>query len=187
MKVRRNLIYFPVLVACVLTIAWLRWPNDLDGLVAQVEARGGKVLVQKDTKNRRYINVIFSYRPLADADLPELTSLATVPDLCLFLDATKITDLGLDHIRTLRQIRTLSLSGTEITDKGLEKLTGLDHLEKLRLKDCPVTDRGLQSLYGLPALEYLDVQQTRVTEDGVQRLRRARPGLKIAHIAKDDD
>lgn len=66
-----------------------------------------------------------------------------------------ISDQGLDHLRTLKHVRRLSLWGTGVTDEGLSKLSHLEALEALDLKDTKVTQAGLAKLVGLKNLREL--------------------------------
>ena len=43
------------------------------------------------------------------------------------LSQTKVTDAGLEHLKGLTQLQTLSLSQTKVTDSGLESLEGLNN------------------------------------------------------------
>lgn len=40
----------------------------------------------------------------------------------LFLNSTKVTDAGLDHLRGMKRMTKLNLSNTAVTDAGVEKL-----------------------------------------------------------------
>jgi hypothetical protein len=62
---------------------------------------------------------------LADSDLGPLTQkhLRWLPRLArLDLDATYVTDAGLEHVRRLSHLRALGLCGTEVTEAGVKKL-----------------------------------------------------------------
>ena len=59
---------------------------------------------------------------------------------------TEITDAGLEHLKSLSQLKTLELYDTNITDAGLEHLKGLKQLEKLSLYHTRITDTGLANL-----------------------------------------
>lgn len=106
----------------------------------------------------------------------------------LYLDGTKVTDLGLVHVGTLTRLEYLNLRDTAVTDAGLTHLHGLQNLVHLWLNYTTITGSGLASLKGhprlkelflenssvddgalahlegLPELEYLTLGQTRVTD-----------------------
>lgn len=77
------------------------------------------------------------------------------PVSSVFWAGASIDDDDLIHLRSLRGLRTLSLTSTSVTDAGLK------HLE------------------GLHAAMLIDLRFTQVTEAGANRLRRALPHAKI--------
>ena len=75
----------------------------------------------------------------------------------------------------------VDLSGTLITDVGLEILKGLEQLKELDLGGTKVTDRGLENLKGLNQLQRLWLNDTKVTDEGVKKLKQTLPRCEIAH------
>jgi hypothetical protein len=88
----------------------------------------------------------------------------------LGIDHSRITDVGLEHVASLRTLTVLSLCGTGVTDAGMKSLGGLAHLHRLDLDRTNVTDTGLKELIGLNELYSLSVCGTRVTEIGLAKL-----------------
>jgi len=77
----------------------------------------------------------------------------------LYLDATGITDAGIDDIKKFSLLESLSLCQTRITDAGLAKLVGLEHLKELRLTSCKgLTDDGFKHFSQLKSLEILWIE-----------------------------
>ena len=68
------------------------------------------------------------------------------------------------------QIVGVDLAGAAIDDKGLQRLRNLSHLRTLSLEDTPVTGAGLSSVATLPALAELNLLGTRVDDVGLKRL-----------------
>jgi hypothetical protein len=64
----------------------------------------------------------------------------------LYLTNTRITDDGLKHLASLRNLRYLWLIGTDVTDTGLLHLIQLKNLQKLNLVGTKVTDEGISKL-----------------------------------------
>jgi len=62
------------------------------------------------------------------------------------LDATRVSDAGLVHLRGLTQLKWLDLTGTQVTGSGLEHLQGLTQLQELTLSNTKVTDAGVAEL-----------------------------------------
>jgi hypothetical protein len=76
-------------------------------------------------------------------------------------------------------LRALSLDATAVTDAGLECLAPLTKLWALDLRHTEVTDAGLVHLRGLPKLRVLKVEATRVTDAGIARLRKESPQVRV--------
>jgi len=92
-----------------------------------------------------------------------------------------ITDLGVDPILSLTELRELNLAGTPISSKGLQRLIALQKLEKLNLFQAKrVNDDAAAHLAAMPALKWVDVKDSAMTAKGVDALRKARPGLSIS-------
>ena len=82
---------------------------------------------------------------------------------------TKITDVGLVHLKELTNLKTLWLP-TQITDTGLVHISELTNLEEVNLELTHVTDAGLVHLKGLTNLEHLNLQRTKITDAGLSHL-----------------
>ena len=111
----------------------------------------------------------FTQSWITDGDLARIgrmTGLRT-----LNLSQTKITDIGLEHLKTLQGVRELDLRFAEyISDAGLAHLKGWKDLERLDLHGAKVTSRVLEHLAALTNLRSLDVGHTEVSDDGVEFL-----------------
>ncbi|MBM3728336.1 MAG: hypothetical protein FJW40_23290 [Acidobacteria bacterium] len=91
-----------------------------------------------------------------------------------------LTDLGLDPILTLKQLRELNLAGTLVSARGVAKLTALTRLERLDLHGAKrVGDDVVPHLAAMPGLAWVDLRDTGVTAEGVAKLRSARHGLRV--------
>lgn len=75
--------------------------------------------------------------------------------------------------------KILYITNCKITDSGLEHLKDLKNLKTLGLQLTPVTDLGLQHLYSLKMLMSLNLRQTKVTPQGIANLQKALPKCKI--------
>ena len=92
-----------------------------------------------------------------------------------------LTDIGLDPVATVADLRDLNLSGTPVTARGLEKLTALKNLRKLNLLACKrINDDAAAQLAAMPALAWVELKDTGMTEKGFAALRQAKPGLIVA-------
>jgi CheY-like chemotaxis protein len=109
-----------------------------------------------------------SMTEVTDAGLEALRDLNHLESLTLsFL---KITDLGLGHLATLSSLTHLDLSVSAITGAGLESLRSLLHLRSLDLSATRIRDASLASLGGLVALEQLDLHMTGIGDAGLAHL-----------------
>jgi hypothetical protein len=109
-------------------------------------------------------------------NLKELKQLQT-----LDLTDTAVTDVGLIHLKGLSHIKDLVLMGTKITNEGLKNLKGMEHLKKLDLRRTTITDACLDNLKDLRQLQRLDLGNTKVTDAGVAKLQKALPNCTIVH------
>jgi hypothetical protein len=188
-------------VAVVLAL-WL----TRSGLAGEVERRGGQVVDEAQTPEGPTVSVVFTARPIGDAELACLQGRSGFQRL--FLDTTRVrgeglenldgakdlrwlslgscpvTDDGLKHLPVLPDMELLNLNRTQVTDAGLASLKGCKNLQRLFLSRTAVTDAGLEHLTGLTRLVELDAGETRVTEAGVRRLQAAVPGLTKVQFGK---
>ena len=121
-------------------------------------------------------------KQIDDADLCQLIKELAGCRMITFLDLAenrKVTDDGLEGLKTLTQLAYLNLSSCDITNSGLDYLLELQRLRVLNLSYCHrLTDIGLRTLKGLPNLVYLDLQGVlKVTTGGLSKIRKA--GLTI--------
>lgn len=91
-----------------------------------------------------------------------------------------LTELGLDTITTLKELRELRLDGMPVTTRWLEKLRVLNKIERLSLQGCQrLSDDAAPLLADWSTLRVLDVKGTALTEKGLVELRRAKPNAQI--------
>ncbi len=115
---------------------------------------------------------------VTDGDLEYLDGL---PLNNLYLNGTKITDVGLEHLLNINlpKLRTLSLNSTAITDVGLEHLRNLPNLTDLSLNSTAITDVGLEHLRTHPNLYSLNLESTAITDVGLKHLEELRTSVKL--------
>ncbi len=104
----------------------------------------------------------------------DLTALARQPNLQhLDLSMTRISDLGLLEMKSLRQVESLNLRYAEqIGDEGLAAVKEWKRLRRVDLRGTKVTDTTLAYLGDLPALEAIDVGFAQITDNGLDLLTR---------------
>ena len=87
-------------------------------------------------KELRYLGLVDS--GLTNVELAGLKSLTRLEHLSLS-ENPKITDTGMQTVKSFERLRDLYLANTAITDKGLAELRGLDGLRTLNLANTKVT------------------------------------------------
>jgi hypothetical protein len=106
---------------------------------------------------------------LTDAGFEHIQGLSRLR--CALLNHTKITGVGLGHLRRAKGLRVLNLcAAPEITNADLIQLTAFPDLEDLTLKQTTISSAGLEHLRGLSHLHTLDISNTKVTDDGLRHL-----------------
>ncbi len=102
----------------------------------------------------------------------ELLNLARLPKLeRLDLSHTRITDEGVLHLKTARQIKDLNLYYAEqVTDQGMTAIREWKELKRLNLRGTRVSDGSLAIVGGLTQLEALDIAYTEFTDNGLDAL-----------------
>ena len=111
--------------------------------------------------------------------------------------AISISDVGLDAVLTLKELRELrfgctskgigiegarfaTVSTMDVSVRWLEKIKALPKLEKLKLQGCSrVDDEAVRALIALPNLREIDLKGTSLTEKGLAALRAAKPKAQI--------
>jgi curved DNA-binding protein CbpA len=149
-----------------------RAPDETDALTPNKAVFGDKVAGNKDTKAEKAIKALggFSVRD---------NSLEGRPMIRVNLNATQVTDAGLNELAGLKYLLELDLSVTKVTDAGLTNLIGLPTLRNLNLYTTNVTDAGLRYLARIPSLRDLDVGNTKVTDAGVAEFSKALPKCRV--------
>lgn len=102
------------------------------------------------------------------AQMPQLTGLA--------LNKTKITDLALQRISGLKNLRDLWIESTLVDDTGMKYITRLKSLSQLKISSTPVTDVGLGYLSGMPNLVNIDASYCYdITRQGIRNYYKDHP------------
>lgn len=103
--------------------------------------------------------------------LPELFQELRYLRTCfLVADSTPISAAGLGELRTLQNLRLLSVQRTGIDDAGLEQIQGIVGVKLLRLNATDVSDSGLRHISRLPDLVMLYLSQTQITDKAFEHI-----------------
>jgi hypothetical protein len=91
-----------------------------------------------------------------------------------------MTELAMDSLATLKDLRELRMGGSPVSARWLEKLKGLQKLERLSLQDTRrLGDDAVPVLTGFPNLRWLDVKGSGISDKGLADLRRQLPHCQI--------
>ena len=120
---------------------------------------------------------------LNDAGVGTLGQLTTLKRLAIGCDSelkergskyrhaeSDITDAGLTHLASLKNLESLYLPRLDITGAGFKSLGGLQDLQTLILRDTLLDDAGLSFVCQLHSLQTLDLTRTDVTDAGIKSL-----------------
>ncbi len=114
-----------------------------------------------------------------DSDLDKISHLPKLRKLDI--SHTKITDVGLEHLKSLREVTDLNLYYAEyVTESGIAHLRDWSKLERLNLRGTKVASRVFEYLAHLTSLKSLDVAFTRVDDEGFEQLASLE---KLEHLA----
>src|SRR6185437_9681165 len=101
---------------------------------------------------------------ITDADLEKLAGLPRLERINL--GYTKITDLGLEHLAPLENVKVLDLYYAEyVTDLGIAHLKRWRNLEHLNVRGTKVTSSVFEHVAKMTQLRFLDVGYSRVNDD----------------------
>jgi hypothetical protein len=106
-------------------------------------------------------------RGLTDLDLEYIAGLRELRLLDLNSDEAgipNVTGAGFSHVEHLKRLRGLYIGGSTIDDAGMQYLSGLDDLEELDLYSTRIGDAGLARIQRLRKLRFLGVSGTRITD-----------------------
>lgn len=140
------------------TLEYLDLPQDQKGITDKGLAHLGTL---PNLKHLSISRIHFSDPKMnkeyyTDKGLAELANCRLLDELNI--GSIGITDVGIDHIAKLNNLKKLMLFGCEnVTDAGLAKLSGLKSLTNLYVKSADISIEGLNNLKSMPSLTDLTV------------------------------
>jgi internalin A len=152
--------------------------RDAAGKITGVDLRSSWVGDTDLRKLLQYPNLTYlnlSLTRVTDQGMQEIKSLKNVEDLDLTW-AEYITDEGLAAIKDWRKLKKLSVHGTKISDTTLDHIAGIASIVTLNIGSAMITDVGLERLAVLPNLKELTMGGNELGDAGLQALRQL-PGL----------
>ena len=106
--------------------------------------------------------------------LRKLTCLTT-----LSIKNQSLTDRCARIICKFKNLQNLDLSQNQITNEAIRNLTSLSNLSVLSVRDTVLSDAALIHVVSLPKLENLDIGNTRINADAVAVMERSFPYISI--------
>ncbi len=106
---------------------------------------------------------------VTDHDLQKLSQWPNLERINLAY--TKVTDLGLEHLAPLKNVKFLDLYYAEyVTDLGIAHLKHWKNLEHLNARGTKVTSSVFEHVSKMTNLKFLDVGHSRVNDDLFENL-----------------
>ena len=93
----------------------------------------------------------------------------------------QLSEIGMQSVAAVTELRELRLSGTAVTGRGLALLASLPKLERLNLQACKkLQDDAAPVLSRFTHLKSLDLKDSAMTPEAVARIRAALPLCSVA-------
>jgi internalin A len=127
----------------------------------------------------RYLDL--SLTRITDQGMQEIRSLPGIIELNLYF-AEYVTDEGLAAVKGWKRLKRLNVHGTKISDTTLEHISGITTLESVNVGSAMITDVGLERLTTLPNLKELTMGGNELGDAGLQALRQM-PGLTYLDLS----
>jgi uncharacterized membrane protein/mono/diheme cytochrome c family protein len=113
-----------------------------------------------------------------DKDAPLLQKISPQV-MWLVLADTKITDAGLELLKSCSNITRLNLKNTSITNASISLIGQFKKLEYLNIVGTKIDDAGLLNLTPAPTLKKIFCWQSDITPNGVMAFQKKYPNIEI--------
>jgi internalin A len=103
---------------------------------------------------------------------------------CRIAGGTRVTDLGLSKLASLKKLRSLDVSGSAITASGVRVLVGFRELRRLSLWNVKaIDDAAIAPLASLSNLTSVDLSNTSIGNDALRHFARL-PHLRRLYVSE---
>jgi internalin A len=99
-----------------------------------------------------------------------LAAIEGLVELSRFEGPREISDIGLYHLRHMKQLSTLIGRMSRVTDNGLRSIRALPYLTEIRLDGSQITDEGMVVVGEMHELVILSLRNTKVTDAGIRHV-----------------
>jgi hypothetical protein len=121
---------------------------------------------------------------ITDQSMAMIGALKNMEILRLYF-CSRVTDLGIEQLVGLTNLRELTLNGCGITNRSLDLLSKFSKLETLGLAATSITDEGVETIISLlpslPALNKIIINNSQVSKKGRENLIGARKGMSVIY------
>lgn len=131
--------------------------------------------VQYLCQNKNLTTLWLFDNPISDVSMQAIAELDELRSLNI--NNTRVTDIS--DLASLQNLQSLYIAFLRLDDADLEVLTQLPKLELLHLHATPITDASISSLEQLHGLRELGIPGTHISQQGFERLKRALPDCQI--------
>ena len=107
-------------------------------------------------------------KPINDHDADLLSRLQSIERL--YLDSSRLTNVGMSYLTRLPQLTHLSLDSGQIDARAAGHLGQMTRLWSLNLARTKISDADMRELRKLVRLRLLDLSQTQVGDQGIREL-----------------
>ena len=115
----------------------------------------------------RITKINFYRQPIDDSHIRKLAEYSIEDTVDLNLMETKVSDVGLQHVAKLKNLRSLNIASTKVNGTGFRYLADLKHLRELNCNGSPIQDSASRYLKNTPSLSVLALSDTEVGDDGM--------------------
>jgi Leucine-rich repeat (LRR) protein len=125
------------------------------------------------------IEVSSSSLEFDDAALIALRGEHKIEELVLF--DTSVTDSGVKHLASKKNMKHFAIDGSKITDHSIVIISQMKNLNWLTVSNASITDDSVPYITKLKKLDFLDISKTKISPDGIQRIRNELPECEVSY------
>jgi hypothetical protein len=180
----RTLLLLTLVVASGFSWYGIRYRRsiEIEQEISKLKEKYGSLIYSHNGTDVTVLDFSTCRKKPTDDDLADLKQFSQLQTLRLI--NIPISDAGLVHLRSLKQLQALLLLGTgnRITDAGLANIESLTQMTQLYLDGTGITDAGLEHIKRLKNLKIISLIGTQVTPEGFAELYKAFPKAVIPTV-----
>ncbi|MCE9562928.1 MAG: protein kinase [Planctomycetes bacterium] len=119
----------------------------------------------------------YDYATVTDTGLKHLSTIKNL--YMLVIPYSRISDAGLEHVPQMKSLLHLDISHSAVTDAGMKHLAEIKTRFYLSLSNTIVSDASIEQFASMKLLATLTVRNTRITEAGVKKFKAWLPNCPI--------